>query len=471
MDRRHFIKTTAIGAAGLATAGVIPAKTASRAVETAGAANDAIEAAGESCRLKTIGFVSEPARQIPVVDSADIVVVGGGPAGFAAAVASARQGCDVLLLERGYFLGGLFTGCDVTLLNNMYTPTHGGPLQAVFGICDELCKRLIQNNMYSWVHTAPNVDTEGAKYFMEEMCAEAGVRILYGVQAAEITMSGTGGGGSFGANARSRGERIDSIILDTKSGRIAVRAKFVIDCTGDGDILSWAGEDFTEYKQDISAMWRVGNVNLPPDAKPNEGLLGMVTPNAGVRTCHQGAGIRDVDGLDIYVLTDAQLEMRRQIWEKTLKIRQMQGNEGAYMVSTPALVGVRITRVMNSVFNVTTEGAALGTSYPDVIGFTGSDSALEWGGRKIPSKERQMWQVPYRSLVPKRVENLLVAGRCFGFEKGLTYDAREVGTCLMTGQAAGTAAAQAVSHHSINRELDISLLQTTLRKNGVKLDW
>ena len=86
-------------------------------------------------------------------------------------------------------------------------------------------------------------------------------------------------------------------------------------------------------------------------------------------------------------------------------------------------------------------------------------------------KQRPMWQIPYRSLVPKKVSNLLVAGRCIGFEEELMYDAREVGTCLMTGQAAGTAAAQALAYRQSCREIDVKLLQKTLRANNVKLDW
>ena len=435
MDRRHFLKTTAMTAAGVAASGVLAPEAEAKSVTV-------------RTRLETKGFVREPARKVAVVDGADVVVVGGGPAGFAAAVAAARQGCDTLLLERGYFLGGLFTGCDVTILNDMYTPSAEGRVQAVFGICDELCRRLEGQGMLAWQETPPNVDTEATKYFMEEMCVEAGVRILYGVQACGVVMSG---------------DRVDHLVLETKSGRVAVKAGFVVDCTGDGDVLEWTGEDFKEYKYDISAMYRVGGVF--------QNRIGSVTPHEGVLTGHLGDGVKGVDGLDIYTLTNAQLEMRKRMWDKTMRLRKEGGDEKAFLLSSPSLVGVRITRVLNSVFNVTTEGAATAESYDDVIGFTGADSTLRWGEESIPRLKRKMWQIPYRSLVPKKVSNLLVAGRCFGFEEELMYDAREVGTCLMTGQAAGTAAAQAVSFRQGCRDIDVSLLQKTLRQNNVKLDW
>lgn len=436
MDRRKFLKSSATCAAGFA-ATALPSgcQSSERPVE------------GET-RLEVIGRIEEPPRSTPVVDSADVVIVGGGPAGFAASVAAAREGCDVLLLERGYFLGGLFTGCDVTLLNDMYTPTPDGRLQAIYGICEELCRRLDAHHMLAWLRTPPNVDTEATKYFMEEMCTEAGVRILYGVQAAQVAMSG---------------DRIDAVIIETKSGRVAVKAKFVVDCSGDGDILSWTGEDFNEYRYDISAMWRAGNMGTC--------TKGSVTPNEGVRTLHAGDGVKNVDGLDIYVLSKVQLEMRKNLWNQVQEMRQDPGSKDAFLLSTPSLVGVRVTRVLNSMFNVTTQGAMEGTSYPDVIGFTGADSSLTWNGRNVPGVERKMWQVPYRSLVPKRVPNLLVAGRCFGYEYDLKYDAREVGTCIMTGEAAGAAAAQAISARCSCRDVDVQRLQASLRSHGAKLDW
>lgn len=437
MDRRKFLKSSAVCAASLAVGGADRAEARN---------SDKVEIV--NTRLEEKGRLTEPSRSIPIVDAADVVVVGGGPAGFAASIAAAREGCDVILLERGYFLGGLFTGCDVTLLNNMYTPTPSGRVQAVYGLCDDLCRRLDAHKMLAWARTPPNVDTEATKYFMERMCVEAGVRIIYGVQASRISRSG---------------DRIDAVIMETKSGRVAVNAMFVVDCTGDGDILEWAGEDFNEYKYDIGAMWRVGNVG--------NSNFGYETSNEGVRTGHLGDGVRDVDGLDIYVLSQAQIDLRQRMWDQVRQLRDTPESPKAFLLSSPSVVGVRITRVLNSLFNVTVEGAAKGESYSDVIGFTGADSSLDWNGEKIPAVKRRMWQVPYRSLVPKTIQNLLVAGRCFGFEQGLWYDAREVGTCIMTGEAAGCAAAQAVMQRRSNRDVDVRQLQKSLRAAGAKLDW
>lgn len=397
--------------------------------------------------LKVNGYVREPARKVPVVDSADVVVAGGGPAGVAAAVAAARQGADVIILERLYFMGGLFTGCGVTPVINIFSPTPTGRTQAVFGYADELIRRLDGYGMLTTNGIVPKVDPEATKYIMEETLAEAGVRILYGVQAAQVIMSG---------------DRIQSVIIEGKSGRVAIDCKFVIDCTGDGDILEWTGEDFTVYKEDIGAMWRLGNAEA----------LGKVTPSPtrGVRTMHTKGELKQ-DGLDMYNLTRVQLGLRKQIWEDFLEKRRMEGCEDLYIVDSPALVGVRVTRVLDSVRNVSAAGALEGRSYDDVIGFTGSDSTLTVGDVKCLRQNRRIWQIPYSAITPRRVHNLLVAGRCFGYERPLTYDAREIGTCLMTGQAAGTAAGLAVASRCSNREIDVPELQRRLRSQNVKLDW
>lgn len=435
MDRRKFLEIGALST-GAVLAGSLPAGAKTETVKTS------------SMSLPTQGYVKEPARRIPVVDKADVVVVGGGPAGFAAAIAAARQGSDVLVLERQYFLGGLFTGCGVTPIINMYNPVKDGQsVKAVSGICEELCERLDKVGMISFEKCRPKVDPEAAKYYMEEMLSEAGVRLLYGVQAAQILMSG---------------DRVTTVIVEGKSGRVAIKADYVIDCSGDGDILEWAGEDFNVYKDDIGAMWRIGHAQASP--------RGSKTCIPGVLTRHT-TGERQQDGLDMYNLTRIQIGLRKMMWEDATNLRENPGCEDLFLMDTPSVVGVRITRVLNSVANVTVEGAAVGKSYDDVIGFTGGDSTLVWNDMKIKAGTRKIWQVPYSALLPKTVSNLWVAGRCFGFERGLTYDAREIGTCLMTGQAAGTAAGIAALRRCGCREVDVPELQSRLRGQKVRLDW
>lgn len=431
MKRRDFLKTTALASGALAAAPLT--SNAEPRIETA------------KTPLKTGGYVKEPARKIPVVDSADVVIVGGGPAGVSAAIAAARGGADVLLLEREYFLGGLFTGCGVTPIINMYTPDPNWRKLAVAGVCKELVDRLDAVGFIRDEKIRPKVDPEAAKYYMEEMLSEAGARILYGVQVAQVVMSGS---------------RIDAVILDSKSGRVAIKTRFVVDCSGDGDVLEWVGEDFNIYKENIGAMWRIGHAENFPK--------GSSTPTRGVKTRHTGGEVQQ-DGLDMYNLTRIQLLMRKNAWKEVEEGRKLPGCEELYLVDTPSVVGVRITRVLNSVGNVSAQGAVDGKRYADAIGFAGADSTMTVDGKQYKNGTRPMWQVPYSAITPKTVPNLLVGGRCFGFERPLTYDAREIGCCFMTGQAAGTAAAIAVAARCSCREVDITALQNSLRKQNVIL--
>lgn len=339
MDRRVFLKTGLLGAGTVAVTAALPSFETNAAEKV-------------NSPLKASDLIKEPPRRIPVVDKADVVVVGGGPAGFAAA----RHGADTILLERQYFLGGLFTGCGVTPVINMFAPQpNGGREQAIFGICQELCDRL----------------------------GNAGMLNAEGIRP----------------------------------------------------------------KSECSA--------------------GVETPVNGVKTRHT-VGEREQDGLDIYNLTGIQMKLRRQMWEDTERLRRSPGCGDLFQMDSPSVVVVRITRVLNSVSNVMAEDAAAGKVYDDVIGIAGGDSTLTVsGGRHLPAK-RPLWQIPYSSLVPKTVRSLLVGGRCFGFERPLTFDAREIGVCFLTGQASGTAVALCADRRCSSRELDIKDLQRQLKGDNVK---
>ena len=133
-------------------------------------------------------------------------------------------------------------------------------------------------------------------------------------------------------------------------------------------------------------------------------------------------------------------------------------------------IGVRVTRVLNPVKPVTLEESMHYTTYKDSIGMSGGSAPIMYQGRKIMTRERPYWQIPYSSILPKTCPNLLVAGRCFGYDKELSYDAREIGTCLVTGQAAGTASALALLGRTSVQDVNIDKLRATLVEQKAKLE-
>ncbi len=438
MDRRKFLKNSLIGI-GASSLMSIPGLKASAS------SKENIEEV--KTRLNTIGYVNEPPRRIPIIATADVVVLGGGPAGVAAAVCAARGGANVILLERYNFLGGLWTGGLVLpCLSTHGNSTNKEWTKVIYGICQEIYERLL--NMDMVVNPlAPCVDPEACKYVLEQMCVESGVKIIYHSWASEAIMSG---------------DRIDAIIMETKSGRVAVGGKMFVDTSGDGDLIAWAGQDHYELKYHIGAMYRIGGV--PSDMK-----AGTPTPIPGVRNMHMH-GIDDQDGLDVLNLSRLQIELRKTMWERTQELRKRDGGENIFLLETPPQTGVRITRILNAMSNVTLEDSMNYKSYNDAIGMSGGSAPIMYKGQKVKTKDRPAWQIPYSSLIPKTCPNLIVGGRCFGFDKDLSYDAREIGTCLVTGQAAGTAAVIALNSHRSIQEIDIMTLRKKLLEQNVKLE-
>lgn len=434
MNRRDFLKAGAAASGALVLEGTALAEPAAREEQ----APD---------RYGASQFVREPARRLPVIASADVVVVGGGPAGVAAAIAAARGGSSVILLEKFNYLGGLWTGGMVLPLLS----THGAApqtrawTQVVHGISQEICERLFAMKM-AIVPVRPVVDPEACKYVLDQMIEEAGVQVLYYVTAAQVSMSG---------------DRIDAVVLECKSGRCAVKARTVVDCSGDGDVFTWAGEEYREQKYHIGVMWRVGN------ADPYFGSK-RPTPVKGVHLLHT-RGEEDQDGLDIFNVSRLQRKFRKMMWDRTEEMRKKEGCEDLFLLDTPSQLGIRVTRVLHSRYNVQLEGSMHYLHYEDSIGMSGGSDPIMYQGRKIPARERPYWEIPYRALLPRKCPNLIVAGRCFGYDEGLTWDAREIGTCLVTGQAAGAAAALAVAGRKAFADVDVPTLQKTLKAQNVLL--
>ena len=185
-----------------------------------------------------------------------------------------------------------------------------------------------------------------------------------------------------------------------------------------------------------------------------------------------GSGTHEaMDGLDIFKVSEKQQQGLLTIWEKVQNLKKKEGYENAYLTEIAPTTGVRVTRVLDSLHNVTLEESMEWTEYPDVIGMGGVCDPFTYKGCRIEREDRPVWQIPYRSLLPRQTQNLLVAGRCFGYDQGITWDAREISTCMVTGQAAGFAASLAVNTRCAAKDVDTASLQRKLREAGVRLDF
>jgi ribulose 1,5-bisphosphate synthetase/thiazole synthase len=447
MKRRDFVSRVLIAGSALSLG--IDCK---RRIEPGSVETEKAQVALNQVTGKTI---KEPEKQIPVLAETDVLVIGGGPSGTAAAIAASRTGAETYLVERYNHLGGLWTGGLVLpLLSTHAIDKQNKKRQVIFGIGGEMSKRLADLGM-SINEENPTVDPEAAKYVLEEMIREAGVKMLYHTWCANVIMDG---------------EIIKGVILESKSGRMAILAKVVIDCTGDGDVFNLAGDSYDVMNYAIGLVHRLGNVDRIDTTKPGymKMNLGDPTPLQGVNWVNMW-GKENQDALDVITLSQLQMEYRREIWENVQKIRQTPGHEELFLLDTASQLGVRMSRILEGEYKLTLADTMTFKSFNDVIGISGAWTSVLYKGKKVPKSERPLWQIPYRSLLPKKTDNLLVAGRCFSFERELVEDARIIGTCLVTGQGAGAAAGLAVKDREKPRSINIEMLKKELVSQGAWL--
>lgn len=408
----------------------------------------AVEEKAPAPAAPAAGKIMEPARETPVVATADVVVVGGGPAGVAAAIAAGRAGASVVLIERYNHLGGLWTGGLVLpLLATHGTDRDKQRRKVIFGIGGEMADRLAAMKMA--IHEIdPVVDAEAAKYVMEVMVQEAKVQMLYHCWAAGVV---------------AKDGVIQAVLLESKSGRVAVTGKVFVDCTGDGDVFAWAGEAFDTMRYHIGLVHRLGNVDRVDKTKPGykKMSLGSATPIPSVNWVNMN-GDRDQDGLDLFNLSRLQQRYRIAVWKQVERIRATPGHESLFLVETAPQLGVRMSRILDGQHRLTFEDSMRFKTYDDAIGVSGAWTTVGHGEGAVSPANRPLWQIPYRALVPKRTRNLLVAGRCFSFDRALVEDARVIGACLVTGHGAGAAAAVVAKGGSSVQDADIARIRTTL---------
>ncbi len=442
-DRRQFLRALGLGAAGAAGAAArtlaAPIHQGSKAIEAEPVSR------GGPVRLEG-GAVVQPRREIPVMRETDVLVVGGGCAGVMAAIAAARAGAKVTLVERYGCFGGLWTAGLVLIVLATHTRRNGTLLKCVRGIGDEMLERLtkVNNGIINQApgRRNPTSDPEATKFIMDTMLGEAGVDILLH---------------SWATNAIVDGGTVKGVVFESKSGANALLAKVVVDTTGDGDIFAAAGAEHVRHIHRIGLVHRIGNadrVSVPKRGKRPR--LGLATPIPSVKWINmQGP---QGDCLDVATLTKCELGGRRAIWRRLKKLQERPGCGEVFLLDTASQLGVRASRALKGVHELRAEDARADRAYPDVIGIGGSDFLGE-----------RACQIPYRSLVPVTLDGLLAAGRCVSADNLMLNYTRLIAPCFLTGHAAGAAAALAVQENCRPRDLSVPKLQALLRDQGAYL--
>ncbi len=441
-------------------------------------------------------FIVEPERRIPVRGEYDVVVLGGGPAGIAAAAAAGRRGARTLLIERYGFLGGMGTAAGVTNFCGLFANVHGDIRQVVHGVADELLARIDHYGGLNTPHLvfgktkAQAYDTAAFKRAADDLMLTNRVDILFHALATSIVMNDD--------------NRIHALIVETKSGRAAFIAKVFIDCSGDGDLAAWAGAPFELGDHDgqllyPTLMFRVNGVDpeaardaaqiIPQlmDAANRAGRAQFPRKGAIVRpqrnpiewrvnvTQLKTANGRALDGTNADELSAGEIEGRRQAFAffDFLK-REAPGFSNAYIVDMPPQIGIRETRRITGRYQLTGPDVVSCASFDDTIGVNGWPlekhvaGDVQWEWPDIPGS-RGFNHMPYRMLPPLKVDNLLVAGRCASMTHDGQSAARVSGACFVMGEAAGTAAQLALASGRDPADIDIGALQAALETNGVDL--
>jgi hypothetical protein len=438
--------------------------------------------------------VIEERRETPVLGEYEVVVLGGGPAGIAAAAAAGRAGRATILVERYGFLGGAGTAAGLANFCGLHARVHGEHRQVVHGICDDILGRLERLGGLSKPHSlfqdriqAQAYDISAYKIAADELLLSAEVKLLFH---------------AFGVGvSKGQKSRIESLIVETKSGRGAILGQVFIDCSGDGDLAAWAGAPYEvgDGKGGMlypSTMYRIGGVDAQKAGKAWERLPQLMEqaeaqgrrfprrkpilrpqPNpaewrANLTQIRNPDGSA-VSGINAEELSFGEVEGRRQCRDTFEFIREVApGFERAYIAEIAPQIGIRETRRVRGEYMLSEDDVLDCVEFPDAIGVNGWPVEEHVAGSvefRFQRNEKGINHLPYRMLLPLNIENLAVAGRCASMTHGGQSAARVSGPCFAMGQAAGTAAHLALQRGAPLRGLDTGLLQKALEEEGAYL--
>ncbi|GGM94190.1 membrane protein [Thermopolyspora flexuosa] len=443
-------------------------------------------------------MIIEPSRKTPVYGEFDVVVVGGGPAGIMAAASAARTGHSVILLERYGFLGGAGTAGGLSTFCGLHAKVYGEHRRVIHGLADELLERLEKLDGLSKPHLTINdgiqaqaFDISAYKLAADELVTGHGARILFHALAVGLVMADE--------------DTIDAVLIESKSGRAAVRGRIFIDASGDGDVAAWAGVPY-EKSPGINGMlypslmfringvdaaaagekpWRTverlmeeaeraGTHKFPrkkPIVRPQRNPLEW-RANLTQLSNPDGSAI---DGTDVDQLTRGELQGRRQVFDAFAFIRDNTPGFGdSYIVDIAPQIGIRETRRIIGRYMLTEDDVRDCADFPDTIGVNGWPVEAHVAGTvefRWPRGEnpRGFNQLPFRMLLPQKVRNLYVTGRCASMTHDAQSAARVTGPCFAMGEAAGMAAGMALDAGVDCADIDVPELQRRLENHGVYL--
>tara|TARA_R110002094_G_scaffold70714_5_gene79354 strand:- start:3633 stop:4994 length:1362 start_codon:yes stop_codon:yes gene_type:complete len=450
-------------------------------------------------------YISEPARETPIIHRTGVLVVGSGPGGLAAALAAARAGADVTLLDRFGCFGGNITvvGVEGFAWYRHEATVEAGGIGWEF---EERAKAIGAATPESQ-SLSYELDSEGFKLVADKLVTEAGIHPMLHRQFVAPIMDGN---------------TIKGVIVESKAGREAIMARIVIDATGDADVAHRAGaatiKTPVEEMQAASVMFHIAGVDkaafmagvqsdpqtykdwssgewvVETDGKEDEmfspflgkpferaikdglipahlntigGTWGAVH-DSGEMTYMNLVHLAGCDGTDPDSMTRFEIEGRAQAMHAIDALRAYTpGCDAARLRNFGMSIGIRDTRKIDAAYNMTEKDVRGEARFDDTIGIY-PEFIDGYGVLIIPTTGRYM-HVPYASMLPKGVENLLVTGRAIGGDKIAHAATRNMACCAVAGQGAGVAAAQAIATNVALDRVNISGVQATLKAQGVRI--